>query len=319
MFPYINVFGKQIPTYGLCALTGIAFSALLVWVLIRKRKDYSKVHILNIPLFATIGAFFGAHILYALTRPDVLWYILGHMDDLTSSFQRALELLGALFGGMVFYGGLIGGLVSGMLCCKKLKLDFSFYADIYAPAIPLFHAFGRIGCFLAGCCYGIESHFGLMYHNEMYPDASGVTRLPIQLIEAGLNLLLVLVLVLLNKKKLKNGTLLSVYLIVYPIIRFVDEFFRGDAVRGLWFGLSTSQWISMILFVTGVVMLLKRYILPSWKDRYATRVDIGVIPPGYYYNQYSGVLTPEQAKNILYGEVEKGEELPSDKSRSAEA
>ncbi len=305
MFPYIDFFGRHIPTYGICALIGIAVSAVLIWFMTKNRKDYNKINIVNIPIFAAVGAFIGAHIMYALTRLEVLGYIISHSDEFFSSFGNAFAMLSEWFGGMVFYGGLLGALLAGMIYCKAASVDFSFYADIYAPAIPLFHAFGRIGCFLAGCCYGIESEWGIVYHNDILPEENGVTRIPIQLIESGLNLLLAVVLVLLSRKKLKNGTLLSSYFVIYAVIRFTDEFFRGDLIRGQLLGLSTSQWISIFIFALGTVMLLKRYVIPSTKDQYETRVDTGLIPAGYFYNRYSGMIDEEQAKAIKYGTVEK--------------
>ena len=280
-------------------------SALLVYFLTKKRKDFSKVHILNIPLFAAIGAFIGAHMVYGITRLDVAAYIFSHFQDFTSSFGRGLELMGLWIGGMVFYGGLLGAVIAAKMYCKSVKIDFSLYADIFAPAIPLFHAFGRLGCFLGGCCYGIESTWGVVYHSELNPDANGVTRLPIQLIEAGLNLLLMAVLILMSRKKFKKGTLLGVYFFAYAVIRFVDEFYRGDLIRGHLFGLSTSQWISIGVFVLGIVMILRRYVIPSTKNHFQPRVDTGLIPAGYFYNQYSGMINAEQVQNIKYGTVEK--------------
>ncbi len=290
--------------YGLCVLVGIALSVLLIWIMTKKRKDYSKIHIIDIPLFAAIGAFLGAHLMYGVTQINVLFYILGNFNDFFSSWNRAWELLGELFGGMVFYGGLFGALAGAAIYCKIKKLDFMFYADIYAPAIPLFHAFGRLGCFFAGCCYGIESPWGVIYHNELLPEENGVTRLPIQLIEAGLNLIIMLVLILMSRKKMKKGTLLCSYFIIYAVVRFTDEFFRGDIIRGILFGLSTSQWLSIILFIVGTVMLLKRYVIKKTKDNYGTRVDIGVIPQGYAYNKYSGAITLDQTNEIKYGKIE---------------
>lgn len=305
MFPYIDFFGRHIPTYGICALVGIAASAVLIWLMTKKRKDYNKINIVNIPIFALVGAFIGAHILYGITRLDVLAYIISNPNVFFASFGNAFSLLAEQFGGMVFYGGLLGALAAGKIYCKAAKIDFLLYADIFAPAIPLFHTFGRIGCFLAGCCYGAEAEWGVVYHNELIPEENGVTRIPIQLIEAGLNLMLAVVLVLLSRRKLKNGTLLSFYFIIYAAIRFTDEFFRGDLIRGQVLGLSTSQWISILIFALGLVMLLRRYVIPSTKNNYATRVDTGLIPSGYFYNRYSGMITEEQAKSIKYGTVEK--------------
>ena len=194
---------------------------------------------------------------------------------------------------MVFYGGLVGAILMAYLYSRLAKIDFWLYADIFAPAIPLFHAFGRIGCFMAGCCYGIENDWGFVYHNE-YLDQSinGVTRLPIQLIEAGFNIIIMLVLVYCDTRRFKKGSLLGIYFILYPTVRFIDEFFRGDEIRGHLLFLSTSQWISIIIFITGAIILSKRYIFE--KDRYERRLKTGDVPEGYIYNRYAGAVPPEE-------------------------
>ncbi|MDD6489685.1 MAG: prolipoprotein diacylglyceryl transferase [Clostridia bacterium] len=251
MLPYFDLFGIKISSYGLCAIIGAVAAVILVWFSTRKRTDINRVQLVNIPIIAMFGVFVGAHLLYAVTQIHYLAFIFESPEKVFASWELFFGWFGVVFGGMVFYGGFIGGLLAALIYCKAMKLDFMFYADIYVPAIPLFHAFGRIGCFLGGCCYGIESHFGVMYN--------GVERFPVQIIECVCNLLLVRLLFYLSKKNLKKGTLLSLYLIIYPVIRFTLEFFRGDEIRGFLFGISTSQWISIALFIAGVIMMFKLY------------------------------------------------------------
>lgn len=285
MKPFIYVLGRPIPMYGLSALVGLLFAAALIFLTTRKRRDYSKIHIVNIPLFAAIGAFIGAHLVYGITRIEVLTEAIR-----TNTFEFAT--LTEMFGGMVFYGGLLGAILAAFIYCKAAKADFSLFADIFAPAIPLFHAFGRIGCTFAGCCYGLESAWGVpVLHNDGHDHYFTLTHLPIPLIEAGCNLLIMVLLLLLRNKKLKKGSLLAIYFIVYAVVRFTDEFFRGDAIRGKLWGLSTSQWISMLVLVLGVFMLLNRYALKN-KDKFGYRVKTGDIPEGYLYNKYAGAVAP---------------------------
>ncbi len=294
MLPYLNVFGIMIPMYGVCALAGIIAACLLLHFTTKKRRDYSKVQIINIPLFATIGGFIGAHLVYALTRIDIIAALINHFSELTETVWIFFGVMGDLFGGMVFYGGLLGALAGGAVYCRFAKIDFWLYADIFAPAIPLFHAFGRVGCYLSGCCYGIVSELGLYYHSDsIVNDLNDVKRIPIQLIEAGCNLLIMLVLLLLSRKKLKEGSLLAAYFVLYPIVRFTDEFFRGDAIRGNLLGLSTSQWISVVVLVLGIIMLLRRYVFRT-REQYGTRLDYGQVPEGYIYNRYAGAVPPSE-------------------------
>lgn len=297
MYPYLNVFGRAIPMYGLCAFVGLLFAAGLVILTLRRRKDYSKLHIVNIPVFAVVGAFVGAHFVYFLTRFDVFLHSLQNLGTVFSSWENFHDAFTEIFGGMVFYGGLIGGILAAFIYCKVSKVDFSLYADILAPAIPLFHAFGRVGCIFAGCCYGMEASWGLNYpYVDSHDIAYTVTRLPLPLIEAGCNLLLMAVLLILRHKHLKKGSLLAIYFMVYAVVRFTDEFFRGDEVRGILFGLSTSQWISIPVLAAGIYMLLNRYKLKN-KDSFGYRVPLGEVPEGYIYNQYAGAVSPwEQVK-----------------------
>ena len=313
MYPYVYVFGRPLPMYGLCALVGLLVSAGLIVLTLRKRRDYSKIHIVNIPLFAAIGAFVGAHILYAITRMEVLVQAL---QKNAFSFDTIKEM----FGGMVFYGGLIGAIFAAFLYCKIARADFSLFADIFAPAIPLFHTFGRIGCVFAGCCYGIEASWGLTYTEVHHGVMHAVTRLPLPLIEAGCNLIIMAALLILSHKRLKKGSLMAIYFMAYAVVRFIDEFFRGDEIRGKLFGLSTSQWISILVFAAGVFMILNRYVLKS-KDKFGYHVRRGEVPEGYIYNKYAGAVAPwEQHKLKNYPQQnEETSDAPEGSTESPDA
>ena len=103
----------------------------------------------------------------------------------------------------------------------------------------------------------MESPFGFVYTNSLAPEANGVSRFPVQLVEAAANFLLAICMLwLFHKKKLKKGRLILVYGLSYPVIRFILEFWRGDQIRGIFFGLSTSQWISLAVFAISAVIAL---------------------------------------------------------------
>lgn len=257
MFPYLSIFGYQVGTYMICTLVGILFATVYVGVATRKRTDLDSIQLVNVPVVAGLGALVGAHLLFGLTNWRTVWQGLQDSSTTFSSLLSALNFFLANFGGMVFYGGLIGGLIAGFLYGRHMKLDCIFYADIYTPAIPLFHVFGRIGCFFGGCCYGIENEWGFVYTNAPIAESNGVIRLPIQLIEAGGNLILFFVLHMLSKRKPPKGVIFSLYLILYPMMRFTTEFFRGDEIRGFFLWFSTSQWISMLLFLVGILLLIR--------------------------------------------------------------
>ena len=244
MLGSFNLFGKEYGYYAVLALVGVLVAGAYSFVK-AKKSGLNEVKITFLLLFSALGVLAGGHLLYGITNIGN-FYLLGTAGDCIEFCMIA----GLLFGGQVFYGGLLGGIAAGAIYAKVTKLErFGEYADIVAAAVPLFHFFGRIGCFLGGCCYGIESDFGFTFHHSLVEAANGVNRFPVQLFEAGFNLLLfVFILTLLNKKKLRNR-LFFLYLFIYAIGRFILEYFRGDSYRGFLFGLSTSQIISLMILV----------------------------------------------------------------------
>ena len=204
-------------------------------------------------MFAALGTLLGMHILYGITNIPY-WNKLLEAKD----FMDFLNRFGIIFGGSVFYGGLIGGMIAGGISAKVQKLPMEDVTDCSAPVIAIIHGFGRIGCFLAGCCYGVEWEHGLTFHDSIVESANGVPRLPVQLIEAGFEFALGILLFILVKKRKLYGRLLCFYLIAYPIGRFIIEFWRGDEYRGFIGALSTSQLISIGFFVGTLVFLITK-------------------------------------------------------------
>ena len=255
MYPEIKLLGRTIGTYGLCSFFGLALSVVVGWLLAKRWKNTFD-DVLLLALSIAVGLFLGGHLLYGITRADILVSTFGRIGNTTP--RAWFSDLAECFGGMVFYGGFLGGLCALCVFVRFSRLIIRENAlDLYAVATPLFHTFGRIGCFFGGCCYGREwSHGILIAENRLNPSVAGVPRFPVQLVEAGCNLLLFVFLVFLFRKKKAEGKLICAYLIVYPVIRFTLEFWRGDPIRGVWFGLSTSQWISMVLFASSVTILV---------------------------------------------------------------
>lgn len=245
--------------YGICVAAGLLLCGFVGTMLARKFGIIFEDFII-VFVAALIGLFLFAHIVYALTNIPLIVIAFKYIGKLW--FKPFIQLIGQAVGGMVFYGGFIGGYIGIVVYTHFSKLmKRENILDVYAVLIPLFHTFGRIGCFLAGCCYGIESEFGFtVYDNHLNPSINGVNRLPIQLIEAGCNLLIFFVILYLFKKSVMSDRLVYVYMLIYPPVRFVLEFFRGDEYRGIYLGLSTSQWISIGLVIFGTIMLIRYHI-----------------------------------------------------------
>lgn len=254
MHPYLNILGRNIGTYALCSVAGLLICGFAAARLSR-RYGYSPESIILLILSICAGIFIGGHALYGVTHFSEVAALIGRIGACT--FKEFLSRFTTLFGGQVYYGGFIGALIA--ICIhtkysKKLRRGPAF--DIFAVLAPLFHAFGRVGCFMGGCCYGIEASWGFVYHNALSPEANGVMRVPVQLIEAGFNLLIFAALLALFIKRRCGGKLIYIYMLIYPAVRFALEFLRGDAIRGALFGLSTSQWISIILFAFAAIKLI---------------------------------------------------------------
>lgn len=253
MFPGFYIADKFINSYAIVALIG-AFIAVPFSVHYYKKRCKATANLILMFLVAAVGVFAGMHILYAITNIHNFPLLLKATD-----FVNFFEILGALIGGSVFYGGLLGGMLAGWIYIRKAKMDVALTCDCAAPAVALFHGFGRIGCFLGGCCYGVESKHGITFTNAIEPTANGVPRVPVQLYEAAFEFALFLILWYFLAKGRFGGKLLNIYLFIYPVGRFILEFWRGDEYRGFLFGLSTSQLISIVLFAVAAPMFVLSY------------------------------------------------------------
>lgn len=205
----------------------------------------------------------GSKILYLLTRlPDIL----ANPALLGSSIKD----------GFVVYGGIIGGILTAWIYCKCTKWNFWKIFDIAMPAVAMAQGFGRIGCLLAGCCYGIEldpaNPIGIVFHNSAYAP-NDVALLPTQIISSVLDFANCFVLLALSKKLKTDGQVASCYLIFYSIGRFVLEYFRGDLIRGNVGEFSTSQFISLFICLIGLVLLFGLPVLAKRKELAHSRRD----------------------------------------------
>ncbi|MBQ3356538.1 MAG: prolipoprotein diacylglyceryl transferase [Oscillospiraceae bacterium] len=253
MVPLFQIFDKTVSIYMILGVIGVLVVMFAMYRLaVRDKLD--EIEMLWMVLVSFIGVFLGGSLLYGLVNYRMILALIRNWEQV-DSFGTFLDCILSIFGGSVFYGGLLGMLLAIWIYRKKRRLSHRYF-DAAAVGIPLFHTFGRLGCFLGGCCYGVECKFGFTYHYSLAPDANGVSRFPVQLLEALFNACLALILYRLFRRKKLEGRLINVYLYAYPAFRFLDEFLRGDTYRGLWWGLSTSQWISLLIILGNTVYLL---------------------------------------------------------------
>lgn len=252
MAPYLVLFERAFPTYSLLALAGAAAAwGYFHWRLRRRGENPGRTE--QAFLWGVLGALVGAKLLYLLPQLPQLAADLPLLGQDPALFSARY-----LTGGFVFYGGLLGALGAVGLFCRRRKLPFGPLGADLVPAVPLFHAFGRVGCFLAGCCYGIPAPAGWwgVTFSQALLAPNGVALVPVQLYEAAGCLLLFLLLDRLARRGWSGGQLLPVYLSLYGAFRFLLEFLRGDEARGFWGPLSTSQWVALATLAVALPVLL---------------------------------------------------------------
>jgi phosphatidylglycerol:prolipoprotein diacylglycerol transferase len=248
--PAFDLFGRHLGPfslhmYGLLLVSGLLAALWLVGRLARKEGlDPQKVQDLGIA--SIIAGLVGAKLLLVVVD----------FDQYRSSPRALLDVLQS---GGVFYGGLLGAIPVAWWYIKKHGLPLFSTLDVMAPAVALGQAIGRLGCFAAGCCYGAPSTapWSVIFHSEdahaLVGVPLGVPLHPSQLYESlGVFILLFVLLAVLRNRKFQ-GQVVALYLILYAILRFILEFFRGDVARGTVFGgaLSTSQFIAvLVVFLT---------------------------------------------------------------------
>ena len=245
MFPFFTIVGRTIGMYQIMILAGI-FAAAIYVTFICKKNGYDENDGIIFLLIISIGVFAGGHILYSIVNYQLLIKVIKNIHVI-NSFENFISAVFLIWGGNVFYGGLFGGILTAIIVFRK-RPQYKYLLDIVTPAIPLFHFFGRIGCFFAGCCFGIESSFGFTFSHSIIEEANGINRFPVQLLEALINLFLFFIIDIFRRKNFFRQNIIYIYLLFYSVARFFIEFLRGDEYRGFVFALSTSQIISILVF-----------------------------------------------------------------------
>jgi len=212
-----------------------------------KRVGEDPQKISDLAFYLIIASLVGARLLFIIVEPH-------------DFLENPLEIIKVWKGGLVFYGGFIGALITGIWYVKRHGMPIWKTADIIAPAVALGQSLGRIGCFSAGCCYGRETDvpWAVTFTDPNSLARIGIPLHPTQLYEAALDLGIFLFLISFRKRKTFEGQLIWLYTLLYAIVRFIVELFRGDprgsALDNL---LSTSQFIGIVMAVVASTMLIK--------------------------------------------------------------
>lgn len=263
-----------IGTYGLMIVLGMVLGVGLN-IFLGKRRGLPSEVFFDILFIAVIAGFVGARLLYILT--DLPGFL---RDPMAYLLSRS---------GFVFLGGLIGAAIACGVYLRMKNLPFWRTADTVVPGLAVAHAFGRVGCHYAGCCFGgtCEGPLGIEVPRIAMPDgsiwpnvylehvvdgriaesaAASLPVWPVQLMETGGLLLLMAVMVLLFLRRPPLGMVFGVYLVGYSILRFFLEFLRGDEIRGYLIEgmLTTSQGLSVLLLAAGIYVLAVRRKAERW-------------------------------------------------------
>lgn len=243
----IRIGPLTIHTYGVLVATGFLLGLALA-VKQAKKEGIPPERIIDIGFYVILSAIVGSRFFFIAINA-------GHY------IHHPLDIFKIWEGGLVFYGGLILALPIAIWYIKRHNLDLWSIADVFAPSLAIGHAVGRLGCFFAGCCYGKSSHlpWAVTYTDPECLATTGIPLHPTQLYESLGEFLNFLILITLRRHRSFKGQLFWTYIVLYSVLRFTVEFFRGDEARGYIFsGFSVSQGISVIVGLIAIVIIIKK-------------------------------------------------------------
>jgi phosphatidylglycerol:prolipoprotein diacylglycerol transferase len=238
--------------YGVMMALGF-LAGLLNWVLLGRPIGRDFKFCSDLLFWIMVAGIVGARIAYVIS-------------DLPYFLANPLRIVRIDEGGLVYFGGFLGAWLALYLFARRHRMPFFELADLVVTSLPLAHAFGRVGCFLNGCCHGTITRCPLgvtyparsmVWRHQLMADQLGAEAgcsmpvHPVQLYEAGFNLLLFGLLLLVWRTRRRAGMVGVVYVLVYSVGRFAIEFLRGDH-RIRWVGMSIAQWVSIALFLAGL-------------------------------------------------------------------
>ncbi len=239
-------------TYGVMIAIGVILCVLMGYHR-AKRLEMKAEPVMDIAILCLVMGFLGA---------KVFFVILSWKQFLTDP----LSVLGS--SGFVVYGGIIFGVVSALIYCKIKKIRFFEYFDLLAPSVALAQAFGRLGCFFAGCCYGKETSLslpiGIVFPENSFAPA-GVPLLPTQLFSSAGDFVIAFVLIRMTGKMRHTGDVGALYLMLYGIGRFCVEFLRTNEQGGL-LGLTTAQLISIVFMIVSIGLFVRNKRVADKED-----------------------------------------------------
>jgi phosphatidylglycerol---prolipoprotein diacylglyceryl transferase len=232
----ISIGPLTLHTYGLLIAIGFVVG-LLVAIRLGKRQGIDSQQIMDMGFLLIIGGVIGARIAYVLM-------------NLTFYMANPIDILKLWEGGLVFSGGLLTAIILFYFYIRRHKLNMLELGDIWAPAAAIGQAIGRVGCFMAGCCYGRETTvpWGVIFSDPKSIAPTNIIIHPTQLYDTLSNLIIFTILMILNARKKFNGQVFLWFLILHSTARLVIEKFRGDD-RGIFPGTNWTMTQSLAILI----------------------------------------------------------------------
>lgn len=220
-------------------MVAIAFVTGITIAMLRCEKyGISREDVMDGAMYVLLAGIIGARI----------FYVIGFWDMYR---KNLLGVFSVWEGGMVFYGGLIFAMIALYIWSKLKNIGFMKILDLAAPSAAIGYSIGRIGCFLNGCCYGVECNLPWAMH---FPESQGFVH-PTQLYSALAGILIFIILIRVRDNKRHDGQVFLWGIMLYSLYRFLIEFFRYNVLH--WGVFSPSQWISAGLFLVAITLLWK--------------------------------------------------------------
>lgn len=233
MLPELLTLGPfKLHSFGFSIALGVFLSLLLMVRYARKWNFLTEEKVFNLVLVAVLSGFAGGRLAYIVQ--EWRWYL-----------SHPLEVFAIWEGGLIYQGGLVAGFLAYWIYSRVLRISPLEALDFVLPFLALTHAFGRVGCFLNGCCYGKPCDWPWAVK---FPFMAAPVH-PVQLYEALFNAALFIFLLRVYERRKFNGQVTALYFIGYPAGRFVLEFFRGDQV--LILGIFSFQQILSLFLMAG--------------------------------------------------------------------
>ncbi len=263
MYPLLLELGPiKLYSYGL--MMAIGFFLAIHWGMRRAlRYGVSSEFISNLSWILVLGGIIGGRAAYLAVEESI--------DELFS-----LKFFEVWQGGMVFYGGFILAVIGALFYSRKHNVPFLTVADILSPCIALGHALGRVGCLLAGCCFGKQCDlpWAIEFTHPLSLAPLHIRLHPTQIYESLGNFIVIALLLLIERKQKFRGQIFAIYLVLYAILRASVEVFRGDVERGFitFGGLYPNEWLSTS---TGIAIVMTSIaLLIYFKQRTVTSLKV---------------------------------------------